>query len=59
MAANQREKHKCPPIDAAFSVKITGPAYREGMSTAEARAAWNSWLRVLRASVRPMARKTY
>jgi hypothetical protein len=60
MADKKKEKHRCPEIDkAVWNVKITGPAYTRGMTTADARAAWFAYVRVVNAAVRPMPRKNY
>jgi hypothetical protein len=62
MASDKKKKHthECPKIDkVAWPVKITGPAYRDGQSVEEAKAAWFAYLRVLAASCRPMPRRTH
>ena len=59
MAEKKKQKHDCPKIDSSiWNVKVTGPAYRDGMSAAEARSAWFAHLRTLRTAVAPMPRKT-
>lgn len=58
MAANKKSKHKCPPIADGWDDRISGPAYREGMTPEQARSAWFNYLRRMNAQVAKMPRKT-
>lgn len=52
----QNRHHECPHIPAGWDVKMTGPAYYDGQSSAAARTAWASWLRRLAAHTGRMPR---
>lgn len=55
---NKSNKHNCPHIASGWDSKISGPAYREGMTAEQARSAWFNHVRRLNAEVTKMPRRT-
>lgn len=51
-AASDNKKKKCATVIPAHWPKLTGPAYRPGMTVEEAQRLWAGFLRVQR-TVRP------